>query len=79
MGCHFLIKSEKSKQKGRESRQGTFQGCVTSIIFSSEILKAVPMYQEEKDVEHPMFSQKPVTKVLVNAIRKERWLIRGVL
>lgn len=62
MGYHFLIKNEKSKQRGRESdketslKEGTFQGHVTSIMFSSEILEAVLMYQKEKDVEHPVFS-----------------------
>ena len=85
MGYHFLIRNENSKQKGRESKETfslkecIFQGFVTSIMFSSEILEAVPMYQKEKDVEHAVFSQKPVTEVLVNAIRKERWVIRGVL
>lgn len=71
--------AEKADKENFSLKEGTFQGCVTSIMFSSEILEAVPMYQEEKDVEHAVFSQKPVTEVLVNAIGKERWVIRGVL
>lgn len=72
-------KAEKADKETFSLKEGTFQGCVTSFIFSSEILEAVPVYQEEKDVEHPVFSQKPVTDVLVDTIRKERWLIRGIL
>lgn len=71
--------AEKADKETFSLKEGTFQkGFVTSIMFSSEILEAVPVYQEE-DIEHPVFSQKPVTKVLVSAIRKERWVIRGVL
>lgn len=55
-------KAEKADRETFSLKDGTFQGCVTSIIFNSEILEAVPMYQEEKDVEHPVFSQKPVRK-----------------
>lgn len=83
---HFLIKNQKAKQKTEKAdwdtfclKESIFQGCVASIIFSSEILEAVPMDQEEKDAEHPsVFSQQPVTEVLVSSVRKEKWVVRGV-